>query len=406
MDIQSTLRMTFWGLLVSLWGLFMYQYLGGNYSLLTIDGMKIFIQQTVSGPKKKTHTEANIVKVSDALPKPSSVTSESMNKPYVPQKLAGVTDGEGIEEAATEASRKPIRQPESMHLISLPEHSSGAEFARPVRDRIGIKENAKSAGQYPEPPVGFVSKETDHFVLYEEGMQVSKEFEEQAEYLHKRLNQLLVSFHPWTREKKIFVYYSKTQESYRKLTGRPGWSAGAASLSERKIYLYKSPEAMGILAHEMTHIAFDSYFSGGVKSPLWLSEGLATFVQSEIAQNPPEWLSDKLSALQQGETIPLNSFVKINNLDNETSDYVKLWYSEAYSLVSFLMQLRNSATFCNFCTNLKNGMPIDESLWAAYGEYYTTLNVLEKAWTYDLKVNKNRSSGSSRRQSAKKGSAD
>ena len=78
MDIQSTLRMTFWGLLVSLWGLFMYQYLGGNYSLLTIDGMKIFIQQTVSGPKKKTHTEANIVKVSDALPKPSSVTSESM----------------------------------------------------------------------------------------------------------------------------------------------------------------------------------------------------------------------------------------------------------------------------------------------------------------------------------------
>ncbi|MBI5744473.1 MAG: hypothetical protein HY952_07990 [Elusimicrobia bacterium] len=230
-------------------------------------------------------------------------------------------------------------------------------------------------------------KETRHFVLYEEG-EVSPEFEETVEALHGNIMLDLVAFSPWAREQKVFVFYARTQETYQRITGRPAWSGGAASLSERKIYLYKSDEAFGILAHELTHIYFDSFFPASNPSPLWLSEGVATYIQSERGFSTPVWLSQNLGLLQKGNGFKLSDLVRIENLQGADEDNVRLWYAQSYSVVRFLMRLKAGDAFYMFCKNLRDGRPAAQSLYQAYGMPYNKLSSLEYAWRYDLKTGK------------------
>jgi hypothetical protein len=263
----------------------------------------------------------------------------------------------------------------------MPEHSAAERTQVPAQPQA-------ETGTYPAAPDGFAMKVTDHFVVYEEGPEVSQELQETVEALHGNIMLDLVAFSPWAREKKVFIFFAKNQETYRKLTGRPAWSGGAASQSERKIYLYKSDEAFGILAHELTHIYFDSFFPPSNPSPLWLSEGMATYIQSERGLSTPNWLRDNLKLLQGGSGFKLNDLVRIDNLQGADEDNVRLWYAECYSVVRFLMKLKAGDSFYVFCKDLRDGKAPAQSLYQAYGMPYNKLSSLEYAWRYDLKTGK------------------
>jgi hypothetical protein len=263
----------------------------------------------------------------------------------------------------------------------MPEHSAGEKAEVPAQTRGG-------AETYPEAPEGFAMKVTDHFVVYEEGQEVSQELEETVEALHGNIMLDLVAFSPWAREKKVYIFFAKSQDTYRRITGRPAWSGGAASLSERKIYLYKSDEAFGILAHELTHIYFDSFFPPSNPSPLWLSEGIATYIQSERGLSTPNWLRENLALLQNGSGFKLGDLVRIENLQGADEDNVRLWYAECYSVVRFLMKLKAGDSFYVFCKSLRDGKAPAQSLYQAYGMPYNKLSSLEYAWRYDLKTGK------------------
>jgi len=261
----------------------------------------------------------------------------------------------------------------------IPEHSSVEKSA--VRKDGGEDD-------YPKAPDGFAMKVTQHFVVYEEGPEVSAELYETLESLHGNIMLDLVAFSPWTRDKKVYIYYSQTGETYRGLTGRPGWSGGAASLGERKIFVYKSDEAFGILAHELTHIYFDSFFPASSPSPLWLSEGIATYIQSERGFSTPNWLAQNLKLLEGGSGFKLADLVRIENMHGADEDNVRLWYAQSYSVVRFLMKLKAGNAFYIFCKSLREGKPAHQSLYQAYGMPYNKLSSLEYAWRYDLKTGK------------------
>ena len=178
------------------------------------------------------------------------------------------------------------------------------------------------------------------------------------------------------------------REALRRLTGRPEWSGGAASLGERKIYVYRSDEAFGILAHELTHIYFDSFFPPSNPSPLWLSEGVATYVQSERGLSTPNWLDQNLKLLEGGSGFKLADLVRIENMQEADEDNVRLWYAQAYSVVRFLMKLKAGDSFYVFCKELRDGKPANQALYRAYGMPYNRLSSLEYAWRYDLKTGK------------------
>ncbi|OGS12446.1 MAG: hypothetical protein A2234_06990 [Elusimicrobia bacterium RIFOXYA2_FULL_58_8] len=362
MDILSKLRVVFWGLVIGLWGLFMYQYINEDMSSL-----------------KKFHVAANPF---TGKPDPLAIVKRTAGPvtPYLPpgpEPQAGTTTIQG-------SLIKPIAGPEIKDVAELgmmPEHS--------LKDKAGIPAIQDSAEEpYPEAPKGFATKVTRHFVIYEEGPQVSKEIADTVETLHGNIMLDLIAFSPWSREKKVYIFFAQTQGTYRRITGRPEWSGGAASLSERKIYLYKSDEAFGILAHELTHIYFDSFFTPSTPSPLWLSEGIATYIQSERGYSTPGWLKENLKRLETGSGFKLTDLVRIEDLQGADEDNVRLWYAQAYSLARFLMRMKTGESFYLFCKGLRDGAPVAQALYRAYGMPYNKLSSLEYAWRYDLKTGK------------------
>lgn len=235
-----------------------------------------------------------------------------------------------------------------------------------------------------EIPDGYSFKETRHFYIYTEGDKIDEEVVKKIEYLHGEIMLDLIAFSPWTRDTKVHIYLSKTPESYQKISGRPPWSGGAANLRQKKIYLYLSREWYGILAHELTHIYFDSFFGGYDKSPLWLSEGMAVYIQVQRAGAYPNWLKDNIQLLKKGEGYSLNDLVRIKTLEDADSRSVKLWYAQSYTLVYFLLHIQRGDSFYQFCKNLKEGKNISRALSEAYGKPYTTLKRLEVIWRQNL----------------------
>jgi hypothetical protein len=365
MDILSKLRIVFWGLVLGLWGLFMYQYMNEDLSIL-----------------KRFSVGKNPLTASSS---PAAVLKRNLQNPQVPAQPAYPLPQQPGGEQPRQSSMNLVRPGADIKDIPsagmMPEHSSVERIAIPS-GRTGGEET------YPDTPRGFTMKVTEHFVVYEEGSEVSSELEETVEALHGNIMLDLVAFSPWSREKKVFIFYSKSQETYRGMTGRPAWSGGTASLSERKIFLYKSDEAFGILAHELTHIYFDSFFPASSPSPLWLSEGVATYIQSERGFSTPAWLSQNLALLQRGNGFKLGDLVRIENLQGADEDNVRLWYAQSYSVVRFLMKLKAGDAFYVFCKNMREGKPAAQSLYQAYGMPYNKLSSLEYAWRYDLKTGK------------------
>ena len=356
MDILSKLRILFWGLVIGLWGLFMYQYMDEDMSILKRFkiGKNPFSAKADPRPALKRYSV------------PAPFAPQQPPAPVQPQSSLGLirTDGD-------------IKDIVSTPLI--PEHSPDEKT---VTARPGGEEG------YPKAPAGFAMQVTDHFVVYEEGAKVSAELYETLESLHGNIMLDLVAFSPWTRDKKVYIYYLQTGESFRRLTGRPAWSGGTASLSERKIYVYKSDEAFGILAHELTHIYFDSFFPVSNPSPLWLSEGIATYIQSERGFSTPNWLAQNLKLLEGGSGFKLTDLVRIENMHGADEDNVRLWYAQSYSVVRFLMKLKAGNAFYIFCKSLREGRPAHQALFQAYGVPYNKLTSLEYAWRYDLKTGK------------------
>jgi hypothetical protein len=364
MDILSKLRVLFWGLVIGLWGLFMYQYM--NEDMSALKSFRIG-KNPFSSP-----------------PSPAAVLKRNLTNPQLPTQPAPSRETAGQRPAQPQGSLSLVRHGADIKDIAssgmMPEHSQ--------EEKTLFSPPQKGEDRYPDAPEGFAVKETRHFVLYEEGAQVSPELEETVEALHGNIMLDLVAFSPWAREKKVYIFYAQNQDTYRRITGRPAWSGGAASLSERKIYVYKSDEAFGILAHELTHIYFDSFFPASSPSPLWLSEGVATYIQAERGFSTPVWLSQNLAMLQGGSGFKLGDLVRIENLQGADEENVRLWYAQSYSVVRFLMRLKAGDAFYVFCKGLRDGRPAAQSMYQAYGMPYNKLSSLEYAWRYDLKTGK------------------
>ena len=361
MDILGKLRVVFWGLVIGLWGLFMYQYISKDLSMVP----KIRISKNPFNGRPA----AERVTRKTALPLP-------FFQPLQPG--ASVQSDSGM-----------IRP--SAGGLDIKEIPSSAE---PLSEHSALEKAAAGAGAAsreapaPKSPPGFAMEETRHFVIYEEGSRVSKDLAASVESLHGNIMLDLVAFSPWTRDRKVFVFFSNSQDTYQRLTGRPAWSGGTASLSERKIYLFKSEEAFGILAHELTHIYFDSFFPAEVSSPLWLSEGMATYIQAERGYSTPKWLGKNLALLAKGGGFDLDDLVRIETMQGADEDNVRLWYAQAYSVVRFMLRMKAGEAFYKFCKGLRDGAPTHQALYQAYGMPYNKLSSLEYAWRYDLKTGK------------------
>ncbi|OIO12400.1 MAG: hypothetical protein AUJ52_00200 [Elusimicrobia bacterium CG1_02_63_36] len=400
MDILIKLRVLLWTMVLALWGLMIYQFLGEESnpkdsmrwvsSRVAVDALeelpdleslpKIPMDELFSSTEQDdltpTHAGGAITPdggprpasapVVASLPKPARQTPFPAAKP-MPKELR-IAPAKSYRGVAPEKER------------TAPGRSLGETPVRPVPQPPRRPPEAASPGA----PKGFVKIQNEHFVIFSQGQAPSQEFVETLEDLHENLMKDLASFSPWARNEKVSVFLFRDQESYQKVTGRPSWSGGASSVKRRKIYVYASEELVGILAHELTHIYFDSFFLAGKESPLWLSEGMATLVQTERGLAAPNWLRGNLDTLRAGGGYDLRDLMRVDSTGGAKDNEVRLWYTQAYSVVRFMIRTQRRASFYKFCRAMRDGARPKTALYRAYGMPFNSLHALEYAWRHQV----------------------
>lgn len=129
------------------------------------------------------------------------------------------------------------------------------------------------------------------------------------------------------------------------------------------------------LRHELTHIVTHVAGEGPYGSlPTWLDEGTAMYAQSE----PGEGFTSALEG-----AVERDSLLSVPSMTSPTGDPSKvgLFYGQAWSLVSFLVETHGPAKFAELFATFKEGSTADKALLKVYG---FDQDGLEDAWRVSL----------------------
>lgn len=363
MDAVFRLRVLIWVLVLGLWGVMVYQYLGEE-ELETAAAMRPIDNPYTGLP----------------LPTPPALSP-------APNPEQAFAEGRRLAEPAPQpppqqTAQPPAQPPPSSLDFVRPDPAPPSPEPRRA-ERRNVRPEQRLKAETPVP-AGFARTMTRHFAVYSEGAPASERFLRLLENLHGNLMLDLAPLSPWANDERVSIFLFKNQDTYRQVTGRPPWSGGASSVPKRKVYVYESEELPGILAHELCHIYFDGFFLEGKSNPLWLSEGMATLVQVERGMAAPNWLSENMQRLERGAGYPVVELMNLSSTAGQPDERVRLWYAQSYSLVRFLIRSQYKSSFLKFCTYLREGRDVTQSLYRAYGMPFNRVKALEHAWRYDL----------------------
>ncbi len=242
----------------------------------------------------------------------------------------------------------------------------------PLIVALALAGPARAAGEDAWP-----ASETPHFTIHHESPGAALGDYNRVEAVYDALHPALWSLVPWMTGEKTQVYLYKDPASYAR--GRfhpPAWSGGLFALegSERSLAVYE-PLDTDIVAHELTHLYFHSYFEEqGAQPPAWLDEGLAKALEHDALGRPdPRYAGPVIRA-----PAPLAAFLASRPAADAPQAWVGAWYAQAESLVWFLLKGHVEASFADFCGRLRGGDGVELALRETYG--YADLAAFEKAW--------------------------
>jgi hypothetical protein len=178
-------------------------------------------------------------------------------------------------------------------------------------------------------------------------------------------------------EKPVDIYiYANTNDLKDAVLYEPAWIGGQAYPENNIVIIGVSTDQLdwgkSTEAHELTHVLIGHLtFSCLGFIPTWLNEGLAMYGEggpqaAELAQFDQAKASNQLLSLSS-----------LAGGFSEEASRANLSYTEAYSVVNFLIQTYGRDKMTALLLALRNGATIDEALQATFG--FDT-NGLEDAW--------------------------
>lgn len=234
-------------------------------------------------------------------------------------------------------------------------------------------------------PEGWAEKKSRHFIIYyDSGVNpiYAKRIFYKAESYYKTIIKSLgfrrFDFWTWDNRCKIFLYSS--QKKYYNDNERPRWSAGEVNIDKRTISSYTQGDDFfnSVLPHEMAHLIFREFIGQKKRIPLWIDEGIACFSETK---SRPERLRIARSLVWADMYIPLEDLSKMNNPDSIILPVI--FYSQATSLVDFLLIDYGGDDFLDFSRKLRDGKEWQEALRSVYR--FKTMDKMEEAWVKYLK---------------------
>jgi len=197
-------------------------------------------------------------------------------------------------------------------------------------------------------------KKSQHFIIYYQTATldyVDNLINNAEKYYNDIVEELGFSrFDFWTWDNRAKIYLYGSSEEYLNDTGRMAWSGAMVNIKKRTIKTFINQEnfMQSILPHEMAHIIFREFIGLSIKLPLWLDEGVACS-QEKV------YLSERL--LFAKHLVKSNMHIPIKRL-SEISDYSlvvpKVFYSEAASLIVFLLEGFGKEQFLDFSRRLRD----------------------------------------------------
>jgi hypothetical protein len=125
-----------------------------------------------------------------------------------------------------------------------------------------------------------------------------------------------------------------------------------------------------VLPHEVAHAVFATHF--GRPLPRWVEEGICVLVEDESSQAKLRLMA--ASTLRSGNSIPLD---KMFTMEEYPRDVLR-FYSQGYSLTSFLIEHGGKSKLIQFITDGIGTNDWNAAAWKHYG--YKELGDLHHDW--------------------------
>jgi hypothetical protein len=181
----------------------------------------------------------------------------------------------------------------------------------------------------------------------------------------------------WTWDKRVKIVIYDSQEAYVK-SSHYGWSGGQVNPETKEIVTFPSESGFfdSLLPHELGHIIFHEGVGFYDNIPLWLDEGVAMYQERARRVGADDGVR---SLIAEGAYIPLKDLDEMVLSSGTDRAKVRAFYTEAASLVGFLINKYEVYRFVRLCRDLHNGEMFAVALKKSYMEF-SDLSVLERAW--------------------------
>lgn len=214
---------------------------------------------------------------------------------------------------------------------------------------------------YQEAPVGFVDELINKAENYYNGIV--------DEIGYRRLD-----FWSWDNRAKVYLY--KNSEDFHTDTQRSAWTGAVVSVRNRlmKTFVGQVHFFDSLLPHEMTHIIFREFIGVNTPLPLWIDEGVASSQEKS-------YLSARMQLAR--DLVAKNQYIKLDKLSEvsspgENSVSPDIFYSEAASIIIFLIREKGKDRFLDFSRALRDGKDWKSALLKTYN--FSSLEAMEKEW--------------------------
>lgn len=333
-------------------------------------------------PQDDTRGRAQELRPDISVPPPAQETAETVeketvSKPSADEELFAGKNGQhtdfthmisGLDQVASVASKRSAGSKDVLEGLPV-------QARRPA-------DSAKKVRWSPPPP-GFLTAETFNYLIYREENPVTETIKTTLDTIHGNLMLDLTPFTILIKPNKILVMIFGDKDSYGDFTKLPPWSGAASDLRADTMYVVEGKSFYPLSVHELTHLYFDGYFLPTI-SPLWLSEGMAVHMQIQTSKQTPSWVDRSMTRIAAGKIIPLSEMMQTEDLSTYSTPEAELWYTQAYSLVEYLLTTRTRDEFYKFANELKAKTPLHQALYRAYGMPFTKVSVLENVWLHDV----------------------
>ena len=178
----------------------------------------------------------------------------------------------------------------------------------------------------------------------------------------------------YLNHKIVVLFYSR--DEFHDVTGQGHFVGG---LYDGKIRLpafrqgFKETDLRAAATHEMTH-AFIALLSG-LRAPIWIHEGLAQYEENKV--KPVDTVVFQ-SAITTGALLSIESILTENALMKKKDPLeIMLFYQEAYSLVSYIVQRYQMYSVKEMLGKFKDGKTAEEAIEESFS---VSAKELERAW--------------------------